>query len=67
MLETSLTTSAATLCQIMTIVPMLLFVLTVIYLIFSMIVACRETIAAIISSTRRPKADEPRHEAMECP
>ena len=50
MIETNLTTLTTTLCQMMTIVPLLLTALTATCIVFSAIAACHETIMTLISS-----------------
>ena len=49
MIETTITTSTIALCQIMTIIPLFLFVLTTGCFIFSMIAAYCNTVKAVVS------------------
>ena len=53
MFETNLTTATTTLCQMMTIIPLLLAALTTSCFIFSLIAVCRETITTVVSQKCR--------------
>ncbi|MBP5671408.1 MAG: hypothetical protein J6X49_03385 [Victivallales bacterium] len=50
MIETTITISTITLCQIMTIIPLLLSVLTTGCFVFSIIAAYYNTVKAVVSS-----------------